>query len=407
MLAALAITSGCFGPLAAEIQAEPGRPITLSAASILPAELLKGKNYTIEDAVYNDGLINTYTLSTSYGPTTVESTGQLLMRIDELRAMTVMEEVDRKNVFGDALVRGVKAPVQTVVELVKDPAGTGKGIVEGTGRFFSNIGNAFTSEDPSQDNPVKVALGYDVAKRQFAYEFGIDPYTTYEPVVQALGKIARAATAGGLAPRAVLAAVDGGVATGLQISGTAKAMKELVRDKSPAELQKINGQKLLRMGVPSALTERFLQNYNYNPQEKTLLVGELAAMEGVKGRAAFIGRAVAAHEPSVAVYFRIMAQLMNGYHRKVTPVLEIINLDGTLHMLTARKAVVLPAPVDYLFWTDRLTRKITKLDQGIAGLGVKGGKEVWVTGRIDGEAQEVMSGGGWKIVENCGEKLLH
>jgi hypothetical protein len=380
--------------------------MTLSAASILPAELLKGKNYTIEDTVYNDGLINTYTLSTSYGPTTVQSTDQLLVRINELRAMTVMEEMDRKNVFGDAVVRGVKAPVQTVVELVKDPAGTGKGIVEGTGRFFSNIGNAFTSEDPSQDNPVKVALGYDVAKRQFAFEFGIDPYTTYEPVVEQLGKIARAATAGGLAPKAVLAAVDSGVATGLRISGTAKAMKELVRDKSPAELQTINGQKLMEMGVPADLTESFLHNYAYNPQEKTLLVGELAEMRGVKGRAVFIRRAAAVHEHSMAVNFRTMAQMMGGYHAKVTPVLEIINIDGTLHMLTAAKAVVLPAPVDYLFWTDRLTQKIVRLDEKIAGLQLSGGKEVWVTGRIDGEAQEVMSAGGWKIEENCGEKLL-
>ena len=87
-------------------------PIELRAKDFLPQDLLQGENYRVEDEVKSDGLINTYQLSTNYGLLTVESTAELLIRINELRALVIMEEMDRKKVFGDALVSGVKGTVK-------------------------------------------------------------------------------------------------------------------------------------------------------------------------------------------------------------------------------------------------------------------------------------------------------
>lgn len=400
------LLSVCTGGVAATAQAETPSSFTLNAAEVLPQNLIKGSNYTIVDPVRNDGLINSYTLSTSYGPTTVESTAQLMIRIGELKALAAMEEVDRKGVFGDAVVKGVKAPVQTVVELVQEPVATGKNIVKGAGRFLSNIGASIVSDDPSQDNALKVALGYDVAKRQFAFEFGIDPYTNYEPVVNGLGKIARAATAGGMTPKAVLIAIDTDLATGLRISGTAKGLKELVRDKSPAELSKINQQKLQKMGIGANRIDAFMNNYHFNPQEKTLLVGELETMAGVKDREVFLVVASSATERTVAVFYRIIAQMMAGYHANVTPIERIIDIDGTLHVLNTGGMVVLISPVDYVFTTAKLEKKIDRLDTGIAAMGARGGKEVWISGKVDGSAMKMLAARGWKVKERCGEVLI-
>ncbi len=41
-----------------------------------------------------------------------------------------MNEMDRKKVFGDALVAGVTAPVKGAVELVKSPIETSKNIAK-------------------------------------------------------------------------------------------------------------------------------------------------------------------------------------------------------------------------------------------------------------------------------------
>lgn len=381
-------------------------PIVLKASDILPENTIHGRNYTIQNEVHNDGLINTYQLTTNYGPTSVESSSQLMIRLQELKALQVMEDIDRKGVFGDALVKGVKAPVQTVVELVQEPVETSKNIVRGAGRFLSNISNSIVSEDPSQDNALKVALGYDVAKRQFAFEFGIDPYTTYEPVVNRLGEIARAGVAGGLTPKAVLAAVDTDLATGLRISGTARGLKELVRDKAPNELHKINLQKMKAMGIPADVTDAFLNNYNYNPQEETFLVGELETMKGVKGREIFFTVANSATERTVAVFYRLIAQMIAGYHAHITPVERIVNIDGTLHVLTTSGVVVLISPVDYVFLTTRVENKLNRLDEAINSMGGTRGKELWITGKIDQNALNTVRGRGWKVVEDAAIALI-
>ena len=137
----------------------------MKAEDVLPANIMKGENYTVDKQVQNDGLVNTYLLSTKYGPLEVESTAELLERIRELEAMNAMEMMDRKKVFGESLVEGVKAPFKGAVNLVKEPLDTTTNIVKGAGQFFSNIGRSIVSDDPYQDNALKVAVGYDASRR--------------------------------------------------------------------------------------------------------------------------------------------------------------------------------------------------------------------------------------------------
>jgi len=117
-------------------------------------------------------------------------------------------------------------------------------------------------------------LGCDVAKRKFAFEFGIDPYTDCDPVADRLGEIARAAVAGGIAAKAAMGAIDGKVLLAMRISGTAYGMMQLVCDNPPGKLREINREKLQIMGVAEPLIDAFLDNYRCNPHEETLLVGE-------------------------------------------------------------------------------------------------------------------------------------
>ena len=380
-------------------------PINLHAKDILPKALPKGENYKIADEVKNDGLINTYRLTTDYGPLTVESTAKLMIRITELKALKGMEELDRKGVFKDSVVEGVKAPVKGVTDLVTSPVETSKDIVKGTGQFLSNVGRSILSDDPDQDNVLKVALGYDVAKRKFAFEFGIDPYSSYSPAMDRLGQIARAAVAGGLAPKAAMSAIDSDFGTALRISSTAKGMKELVRDNPPVELQKINRKKLEQMGVSPDLAQAFLNNYRYNPQEETLLVGELESMKGVKGRDVFISVANLAVEESVALHYRLVAQMMAGYHTNVSPAAQIQNINGMLHLRRKDGVLAFLAPVDFVFWTKEIDRKLNTIENSIKKMGGASGKELWITGEIEKTARDMFEAMGWKVIENAKDRL--
>jgi hypothetical protein len=388
----------------AEEYAQP--PIILKASNVLSKDQINGVNYKVDGKVINDGLINTYQIKTDYGTITAEGTTELMIRINEMKALKIMEKIERSGIFGESLVKGVKAPVKGAVALVTSPVETGEKVVKGAGQFMSNIGHSIVSDDPNQDNVFKVAVGYDVAKRQFAYEFGISPYSDNAPVMGRLGEIARAAVAGGIVPKAAMAAADSDLVTGMKITGAAKGMKELVRDNPPGKLADINRSKLQKMGLSSALTEAFMDNYSYDPQEKTLLIGELETMKGVKGRALMIAKANLASERSVALYNRLIAAMMAGYNVNVTAVDAIQQSAGIIYLTNKKGDLILLAPVDHLFWTKKLSDKLDKFEASANKNNGSTKKELWVTGKLDKSSRSRFKAKGWKIKENAGKVLL-
>ena len=362
-------------------------PLQLKASNILSDTQIKGSNYQIDDAVINDGLINLYTFTSEYGEIEAEGTGELHMRIDEFRAISVMEEMDRQEIFGEALTTRLKAPVKGAKALVTEPVETTKSAAKGLGQMFSNIGRAFVSDDPDQDNAAAVVLGYDVAKRQFAHELNINPYTDNEFAREWLGKISRSAVAGGIVPRAAMAAIDSTVITAARVTGTTKAMKELVRDNPPGKLDKINRKKLDAMGVSPDLAEAFLDNYTYDPYEETILVGR-------------------ANETSVARYYRTMSQMMEAYHHHVQKAESIRTIKNALFLEREDGVIVLLAPVDYVFWTKKLESFLNNFEAELQKTKKVKGKEVWVAGKFDESAAAPFENRGWKIVEDAEDTLL-
>jgi hypothetical protein len=381
-------------------------PIILNAKDILPKDLFQGENYKVEDEVKNDGVFNTYQLNTDYGQITVESDSILKIRISELKALKAMEELQRSEAFAKAVGGTVTGTVKGAGKLVTSPIETSKNIAKGTGRFASNLGRSFFSDDPDQDNAMSVALGYDATMRQYAYEYGIDPYTHYEPVTSRLGEISRASTAGGLAPKVALAAVGGAVATGVSLGVTAEGMRQLVRDKSPGELTKINKKKLEQMGLEAKLAEAFLDNRTYNPLEETLLVGALESMKNVKGRDAFIALASLANDEDTAVFYRLSAQMMEAYHVNVGPAIRIWNIGGNLRLQKKDGTFILLQPLDHMFWTKDVQRALEVADSDLKKTPEVSGKEWWISGKVDQKVGEMLKSAGWKVQENANDILL-
>jgi hypothetical protein len=380
-------------------------PIMLKASEILPQNLLTGSNYKIAEAVMNDGLVNTYQLETKYGPLTVESTSLLLIRINELRAIDRMEQLKGTNVYKDAFEKSAVAPLKTAEGLVTAPIETTTGVVTGIGRWFGDVGRSVTSDDPYQSGVLKTASGYASAKREFAYEFGVDPYSSYQPLQKALDEIAKAAGLGGLTVKVAFAAIPGGVGTVISASGTAEGMRALVRDKSPAELEKINAQKLKEIGIPESLAKVFLKNPNYSPQEKTSLVSELATMSRVKDRAAFITTASLANQETVAIFMRQRAQLMAFYSANKGPVDRFVEADGVPLLQTMQGVVVGIFPFDHVAWTSRLDVKEMAVSAAIKNMPGVRGKELWIGGTVDSEARKALEARGWVVQEKAENKL--
>ena len=378
-------------------------PIMLKASDTLPQQWLKGPNYTIKEKITNDGVVSTYELDTSYGPVKVESTVLLLKRIHELRAIHKMEQLQGTDVFANAAKGAATGPLTTAKGLVEDPAGTASAVGSGIGKFFGRVSDSMQSDDPYQASATQSALGQASSKRAFAYEFGVDPYSPYPPLQKMLDSIAWTAASGSLTVKAAFSAIPGGVGAVVSLTGTADSLRSLVRDKTPAELQAINAQRLSEMGVSGSLQKVFLNNFSYDPSEKTLLVGELANMKGVKGRDKFITAACIAQSEPIAVFMRVMAQIMGLYAGRIKSVQNFVEADNLPLLQKKDGTVVAVLPLDHLAWTQRFANKEKAVSEAIKKIPRAKGKEFVIVGSMDPAARKALQTRGWKVEERFAE----
>ena len=381
-------------------------PIKLKASNVLTKELLAGIGYRVKETVWNDGLVNTYQVESDYEDLKVESTALLMQRINEIKALKQMEELKGTKVFQDAFTAAAKGPLDTAKGLVTSPVETVKGTVTGLGRWFSDVGRSVVSSDPHQEGALKTALGHAAAKRKFAYEFGVDPYSSFETLQKELNDIAWTATGGGLTVKAAFSAIKDKPGTVVSATSSAAGMRKLVRDNSPAELDKINRAKLIAMGVSETLVDEFLKNPHYNPQEETLLVGAMDSLKGVTGRNLFLGDAALAPEVSVALFIRLQAEMMANYHANVASVEKIVFANGVPFLQRKDGSVIGLFPLDYVVWTTSLMQKEQVVSEALAKLSGVTAKEIWLEGSFDAGTRKSFEDRGWKVKDRVAAKLI-
>ncbi|MEM7024876.1 MAG: hypothetical protein AAF637_20190 [Pseudomonadota bacterium] len=379
---------------------------TFQASQILPADLLSGPGYEVQPDVRNDGYINLYELRTPDGKKLeVQSTDLLKIRAQELNALVTMNELAGTSVFKDAAVAAAKSPFVFAKDVVLSPVDTVSGVVKGTGQFFKNIGHAmFGSASDQEEGVVGAALGTAEAKRAFAAEFQVDPYSTNELMQDRLGDLAWTAFAGGMTTGMAMGAVagEGAVGTVLEVTSFGGDMNSLIYDNPPEQLKAINAEKLAAMGVNQDIATAFLNHPLYSPTRKTYMVGALEQMEGVQDRAMVLDLAVtAANEPDTFLWQRGV-EMMAGYHNNVAPVLRIARI-GTWPLLqNDAGTVVFVLPNDHVAWTEDLAAEASEAGIVDADLGVK---ELWFSGTVSPLARQNFEGLGWTVQESKAEEL--
>jgi hypothetical protein len=335
----------------------------------------------------------------------VESTALLFKRIGELKALAQIEQLKNTDVYMNAFKQVAAGPIKTAEGLAQDPSGTVSNVASGIGQFFSNVGNAVTSDSPNRGKLLNYASGQASYKRQYAAQFGVDPYTNYEPLQKALNDLSWTAAAGGLTVKAAFMAIPGGAGFAVGAMGTADTATNLLQDKTPAELASTNQSSLAGMGVSDASIQAFMQNTFFDPYEQTLLVDALGKMTGVRDRGIYIDKAAAAFEESVAVFLRVRAQLISLYNDKTHSVKGFVDADGIPVLLTNNGKIIAIFPLDYIAWTQNFERKVTAVSAAIKQMPGVSGKELWVTGKVNPIARKALEAKGWKVEERAREKL--
>lgn len=393
-------------------QAQSGgfeKPPVLSAADAAPPNLVKGNGFQIADRVPTDGLTTLFTLKADVGTTEVHGVETLAMRVSELPALRELGKASKTATFTKALADAAKRPVKAAVQIVQHPVDTVKGIPSGLGRFFDRVGSgterlydAATDSSKSGGQRTEAVakstgkltmdvLGYEQELRKLAKQLGVDPYTTNVALAKKLDEFASVAFYGRVGLNTLISVV---VPASLAITGTS-ATRDLIYDTPRGDLVVKNETALSAMGASDPQIRALQAAPGFTLSVQTELVNQLGKLDGVAGRPAVVALAGTAKTSDQALFVVRGVRLLAKQHAE-KPIAEI-HAAGTVFARGKDGSLVVPGAVDYVSWTEKISRFANRKDLAAPQ------RSVLLTGRMSPLAKKNFEALGWSVVEHAAD----
>ena len=329
----------------------------LKASEILKPELLEGPHYVVRDPVPTASGMNQFTIDSDFGVFEADGNEMLLQRLKEIDAIAKLRDVSRTDEFKKSLVAAAKSPLNSAKNIARDPAqaisNVPKGIMKFLGRAKETVKNVGKGggEDEGEGSRMKDAIGYSDKKRQIALQMGIDLYSTNTVLQKELDDVAWASWAGGFTFSVASAPISGPIGGALTVTNLNSTVEELLREKSPSELEQINGSSFRAMGASASDTERILHGGAFTPTQSTTFAVNLKSLKGVANRGAFVKVAAQKSTTEADALFCVhTAALMNQIHEK-TPIARIAMLHDFPICVAKDGTIVVALQWDYAAWT--------------------------------------------------------
>jgi len=379
----------------------------LRASEVLSQGLLQGPDYRVREEVANDGVLNIYTIDSSYGTFEAVSTARLRQRIGEIIALRHMQTIRQSDLFVGAIKQAAGGTVDTVKSTLRDPVGTVSGVFSGVGKAFSRTGESVFGSRRSQaeGGQLESLIGLAEAKRKFAYEFGVDVYSDNSVLQDRLDELARATTLGKLSFSAATSMVPGAGGAVLSVTGATQTANQIYRTTAPADLRAMNRQRLAAMQIREDAIAAFMDNAKFSPREQTELVLALQKLTGASQRNLFVHFAALTNDRDMAFFRTRQAQMYAGYHTGGAPIASFVALGEFVAARTKSGVLAFNLPIDHMVWSNWMASAVARIDQVVAAMpGIKE-KQVVLTGTLSPMARQELTQKGWKITENA-ERLV-
>jgi hypothetical protein len=376
------------------------RPPTVSASQVLPPDLLRSPYYSIGDRVTVDGFQYAYQVQTKNGVFTVKGTDLLRVRAREIAATAKLAEISGGDTLVESAGRTAMKPVETAKDLVTAPGQTISDTFKGVGHIFGSVDASMKATDPHKEGVLASVTGGSTARRKLAFDLGVDPHTSFEPLDAELTRLATASAIGETGVNAGLSFVAGPAGFAISASGTSNTLRAALRDKTAAELEKDGRQVLASMGVSDETVGAFYANPMLTPTDKAIIVEALASLGGAGGSELFVAGAAKAPSIEMGFFYRRQAELIAAFNKRVAPVRAFVRVGGA-PMLETGHGLVSVLPVDYLAWTPPLGQLASGANAGKGGAQA----EMWITGRASEAATTHLADLGWKLVPKAGAQL--
>ncbi len=418
-------------------------PPTLEASEVLPAAAVAGDHYRLDAAVSNDGYMNSYAIESDFGPFEAYGTSQLVMRLLEIGALGVLDDLTKTEVFANAVKEGATQSLRAIGTIATKPVQTVKGLPKGVGRLFGRTkrsveagyktgkelvsgddedsdsdacegeacegtseedeGGSEEDEASRVDQAEEFATGYakryfgvNAAQRRWSQKLGVDPYTSNAVLTAAIQEIAKFDSAGRFAVRlAPIPRIPG--------SRTIAKVNSLVWTMDAYELVQFNKKRLAEAGVAPEVIDVFYLNAFYSPTAQTLLFTALLNLEAAADLGRALVQANSAESDAEARFFVTAAQMLQWFHLHESPVARLLPGERAFVVESEDGRIVLHAPVDYLSWTPEVAAAAGRISTASGG---EDRREIWLLGDLSARCRAELESLGWGIETDVGARIF-
>src|SRR5262249_55258138 len=323
------------------------------------------------------------------------------LRLGEIPAIITLNETSKTGTFAKSMGATAIQPLESAGHMVMNPVDTVTGMPSGVGRFFdragSGIGRMWNSEPTpgtggeggGASDAARDMLGYEKVRRELAKKLGVDPYTTNPVLTKKLDEIATTAFRASVG---VNAAISVAVPGSIILTGV-RTMDNLVWDTPRGDLIVQVANKLQEFKVTPTQRSLFLTNPAIPLSLEVAVVEHLGRLANVKGREDVIRQLGVAATESQARFLATSARMLAEYHEKKRPIIAVA-APGPLIARDQDGTLIVPAPVDYISWTERVAYFAKNPDFQAAPQ-----RTLWITGQMSPRAKKEFTANGWTIQE--------
>ncbi|RLJ65207.1 hypothetical protein [Sulfurisoma sediminicola] len=387
----------------------------LSAAELLPADLVRSERHTLAEPVRIEGFRAMFDLKTGHGEFRVPGRELAYLRIAELPAVDALSRIEHSQVFTDSLAKAAKAPLDFLTNAVNAPDATAGNVAAGAGTLLDRLGITIrstlervgdgvsdiatarestveTSDESKPPSFTSDPFGYSKARRSWAKTVGVDPYSSNPVLQRLLDEAATASFAGSFAVDTALGLVVAPVKFAV---GFDTDSRDAVWDLSPEDIQARLEKRLAAMGIEGRLVRDLFRNPWLTPTLQTALVAALEKLEGATGRADAVD--LATRLPGEARLRGLIEtlNLLAGHHQSAEPIrhLRFQNHVAVGHIAEGKLVAAISA--DYLSWNPAAAELAGRPDLLAAQ------RTLLISGKASARARQEFEGAGWSLTESA------
>ncbi len=380
-------------------------PGTRKASEFFQAEFISGRQYRLRETVFCDGILNRYTVDSNFGTFEVTGDGALRKLLREIRAISFLRRVSEPEAYLLSLGQGAKKPFQFGEKLIEDPVGAFNGVSRGAYRILENAYTSVTTQrNPHQDSQAEELLAFSAYKREYAYQLGVDVYSSNPALQKELNRVGWSSVAGSFSFSVAMLPL-GAVGTVASYSRMGQQITDVLRGEPPSKLRRTNEKTLLYMGVSPLTAKHFLDHPAFTPRHQTVITTSLETLWTARGKDRFIKFIMSANNEVSADFFMNIAEMLRGYQERVSPIREITFHSDLVLARAENGYLFIPFPADYGMWTERMDHTLSPLIKACRSSDAKAKFELWLTGMLSPLARDQMKRLGIMVIEDVDQKI--